>query len=206
MTKRGYIGSRLRVGRFSLTQSPVGGFPDHPQGFPILRADPTPDSEVLGFADYRLRSQAPALFEILPEASGLVITTQRRIDSPIHHSGPEPAWGAACDSPLENQGNLIRPPYVQVITNNSFKPHTTGLRSIEYAGLGYLQLTEGEFVPIIALELRWGERGRQTEKPSCQETPDLRCAQAIADLLQADGVGTGTETVIQSLIVNRGFL
>src|SRR6516164_6888886 len=125
MTKGGYIGSRSRVGRLGLTQASVGGFPDRSQGFPVRRADPTSDSEVLGFADYRLRSQAPALFEILPEAGGPVIATQRRIDSPIHHSGPEPAWGAACDPPLKNQGNLIRSPYVQVITNNSFQPHTT---------------------------------------------------------------------------------
>jgi hypothetical protein len=128
------------------------------------------------------------------------------MDSPIHHAGPEAAWGGVCDPPLENQGALIRSPYVQVITNNSFKPHTTGLRPIEHAGLRYLQLTEGEFIPVIALPLRWGERGRQTQKPSCQETPDLRRAQAIANLLQADGVGTGTETVIQSFLVNRGFL
>jgi hypothetical protein len=107
---------------------------------------------------------------------------------------------------LENQGNLIWSPYVQVITNNSFKPHTTGLRPIEHAGLGYLQLTEGQFVSVIALELRWGERRGQAEKPSCQKTPDLRRAQAVANLLQADGVGTGTETVIQSLIGNRRFL
>jgi hypothetical protein len=206
MTKRGYIGSRLRVGRFGRTPGSVDGFPDRPQGLPIRSTDPTPDCEVLGFADYRLGSQAPARFEILPEAGGLVIATQRRIDSPIHHAGPEPAWGAACDPRLENQGNLIRSPYVQVIRNNSFKPHTTGWRPIAHAGLGYLQLTEGQFVPVIALELRWGERRRQTEKPWCQETPDLRRAQAIANLLQPDGVATGTETVIQSLIVNRGFL
>ena len=205
MTKRGYIGSRLRVGRLGLTQGSFG-FPDCPQGFPILRADATPDSEVLGFTDYRLRSQGLALFEVLRETGGLVMAKQRRIHSPVHHSGPEPAWGAARNPPLENQGDLIRSPYVQVITNSSFKPHTTGLRPIEHAGLGYLELAEGQFVPVIALELRWGERRRQTEKPSCQETPDLHRAQAIANLLQADGVGTGTETVIQRLIVNRGFL
>ena len=32
MTKRGYIGSRLRVGRFGLTQGSVDGFPARPQG------------------------------------------------------------------------------------------------------------------------------------------------------------------------------
>src|SRR5260370_29040858 len=193
MTKRGYIGSRLRVGR---TQAAVGGFPDRPQGFPILRADPTPDSEVLGFTDYRLRSQGLAFFEVLSETGGPVIATQRRIDSPVDHAGRELPWAAARNPPLENQGNLIRSPYVQVITNNSFKPHTAGLRPIEHAGLGYLQLAEGQFVPVIALELRWGERRRQTEKPSCQETAELRRSQAIANLLQADAVSTGTEIVI----------
>ena len=141
MTKGGHIGSRLRVGRLGLAQAAVGGFPHRPQGFPVLCAHPASDSKVRRIADHRLRSQGSALLEVLPKTRGFVIATQCRIDSPIHHSGTEPAWGTTRDPPLENQGNLIRSPYVQVITNNSFKPHTTGLRLIEHAGLGYLHTT-----------------------------------------------------------------
>ena len=68
------------------------------------------------------------------------------------------------------------------------------LRPIENAGLGYLELAEGQLVPISGLEFFWSERRRQTEKPSSrQETLHFHRAQTIADLLQADGVGTGTE-------------
>ena len=91
MTKRGYIGSRLRVGRLGLTQAPVGGFPDCPKGFPILSTDPPPDSEVLGFTDYRLRSQGLALFEVLSETGGLVILV--RVQDETNY--PRPCGNAA---------------------------------------------------------------------------------------------------------------
>ncbi len=75
MTKRGYIGSRSRAPPRPHTGS-GSRIPRLPQGFPILSTDPTPDSEVLGFTDYRLRSQGLALFEVLSETGGLVIATQ----------------------------------------------------------------------------------------------------------------------------------
>jgi hypothetical protein len=68
-------------------KSPVGGFLNHPQGFPVLCAHPASDSKVRRIADHRLRSQATALFEILPEAGGLVIATQPPLRSGPHDLG-----------------------------------------------------------------------------------------------------------------------
>ena len=44
---------------------------------------------------------------------------------------------------MEKECNLVRSTEIQVVTNDFFKPHATGLRPIENAGLGDLQLAEG---------------------------------------------------------------
>ena len=49
---------------FGLTQAPVGGFANSPQGIPVGRAEPAPDSEVLGIADHRFGAERPPLFEV----------------------------------------------------------------------------------------------------------------------------------------------
>jgi hypothetical protein len=66
---------------FGLTQAPVGGFANSPQGIPVGRAEPAPDSEVLGITDHGFGTQRPPLFEVLLDTGGFVITAQRRIDA-----------------------------------------------------------------------------------------------------------------------------
>jgi hypothetical protein len=41
-----------------------------PEGVPVFRADPAPDSEVLGVADHRFGAQRPPLFEVLLDTRG----------------------------------------------------------------------------------------------------------------------------------------
>jgi hypothetical protein len=107
---------------------------------------------------------------------------------------------------MENERNLIGSTDIQMVPNDSFKPPVTGLGTMEDAGLRYLELAESQLVPVPGFQVRWGERTRQTEKPPRKETLDLRRPQAIADFLQTNGIGAGTETVIQSLVANPGFL
>src|SRR3989442_7695233 len=67
LAKGGHIGGGLSVCGFSVAETLVGGRANCPQGIPVLRADPTPDSEILGIADNGLGAQRPSLFEILLE-------------------------------------------------------------------------------------------------------------------------------------------
>src|SRR5262245_41140019 len=39
LAEGGHIGSGLRVGGFGVTQTPVGGFTNGPEGIPVLRTD-----------------------------------------------------------------------------------------------------------------------------------------------------------------------
>ena len=65
--KRGHVGSRHRVLRLGVAQTPVGGFANCPEGIPVLRADAAADSEVIRVADHGLGTECPSLFEILLE-------------------------------------------------------------------------------------------------------------------------------------------
>jgi hypothetical protein len=46
---------------------PVGGFTNCPEGIPVIRADATPDPEVIRVADDQLGAEGPALLEVLQE-------------------------------------------------------------------------------------------------------------------------------------------
>src|SRR4029450_3907924 len=59
------VGSWQSVCAFGVTQAPVGRFANSPEGTPVFRADPAPDSEVLGITDHGFGAQRPPLFEVL---------------------------------------------------------------------------------------------------------------------------------------------
>ena len=51
--KGGHIGGWLSVCSFGVTETPVGGFANCPEGMPVLGADTTTDFEVIGITDDR---------------------------------------------------------------------------------------------------------------------------------------------------------
>ncbi len=65
LRKGGHIGGRLCVCCFGVTESPVGGFANCPEGMPVLTADATPDPEIVRIADDCFGSERPPLFEVL---------------------------------------------------------------------------------------------------------------------------------------------
>jgi hypothetical protein len=82
--REGVFISGLRVCRFGVTQTPVGGFANGPKGIPVLRTDTASDSEVTGIADDGLGSQRPSLFEVLLDPRRLVVTSQSGVHTPSH--------------------------------------------------------------------------------------------------------------------------
>src|SRR6202011_1700886 len=65
-----HVGGWQSVCAFGLTQAPVGGFANSPQGIPVGRAEPAPDSEVLGITDHGFGTQRTPLFEVLLDTGG----------------------------------------------------------------------------------------------------------------------------------------
>ncbi len=59
LAQGGHIGGGLRVCRFGVTETPVGGFANNTKGIPVLRTDAAPDVEVTGITDDRLGTQRP---------------------------------------------------------------------------------------------------------------------------------------------------
>ena len=108
LAKGDHVGSGLRVCRFGVTETPVGGFANGSKGIPVLRTDTAPDVEVTSVADDRLGTQRPSLFKVLLDPRRLVeVTTQCGIHSSSHDSGTKPAGSAAVDPAMENQRDLI---------------------------------------------------------------------------------------------------
>ena len=138
-----HVGGWQSLCAFGVTQAPVGGFANSPEGIPVGRADSAPDSEVLGIADHGFGAQRPPLFEVLLDTGGFVITAQRGIDAFGQYPSPEWTRCRAVESPIKDQHDLIGSTDVEVIANDPFKPHPASLRSVKYIGVGDLKLAEG---------------------------------------------------------------
>jgi hypothetical protein len=136
LAEGGHVGGGLRVCRFGVTQTPVGGLANGPKGIPVLRTDTASDAEVTRITDDGLGTQRSSLFEILLEPRGLVVTAQGGIHSPVDDSGAESARSTRVDPAMKNQCDLIRAAHIEMIPDHSFKPHPTRLRPVEYAGVG----------------------------------------------------------------------
>src|SRR6516162_3406483 len=66
---------------------------------------------------------------------------------------------------MKNQSDLIRSAHIQMIPDDSFKPHPARLRTIEYPGIGNLELPERHLISISGLPLRLGEnRGKRSDQ------------------------------------------
>jgi hypothetical protein len=129
-----------------------------PKGIPVLRTDTASDSEVTGVTDDRLGPERPSLFEILLDPRRPVVTAQGGIYSSMDDSGPEPAGSTTVDPPMENQRDLIRAAHVQMISDDSFKPHPTRLRPVENAGVGNFELAKRQVISVASPDVGLAKR------------------------------------------------
>src|SRR5271167_4809610 len=102
-------------------------------------------------------------------------------------------------APLEDQLHLVRPAEIQVLANDLLKEDAPRLRAVEHLGQRKLRLQDGNVIAIAGLPIRGGERVRQLGQPLAQQRIDLRRRQAVANLLQTLGIGTGENAVVQRL-------
>jgi hypothetical protein len=152
-----HIGGRQRVCGFGVTQPPVGGFANSPEGIPVLGADLTTDPEVAGITDDGFGPQGSPLFEVLFQARRFVVTGECGIDPFGQDPRAEGARSAATEPAVKDQHHLIGSADIEVIANHPFKPHPAGLGPVEDAGLGDFELTEGQVVCITGLPVGCGE-------------------------------------------------
>src|SRR5438128_4115487 len=205
LAKGGHVGSGLRVCRFGVTETPVGGFANGPKGIPVLRTDAAPDIEVTGIADDRLGTQRPSLFEVLLDPRRLVVTAQRGVYTPSHDSGTKSPGSTTANPAMENQRDLIWPAHVQVISNNALKPHPACLWPVEYASVGNFKLAECHLISVSGSHVGLSERGRQTPPPAPEKALHGSRAEPLAGLLQCGRITASAESIVQSLVTDSGL-
>src|SRR2546425_415233 len=159
----------MSVCRFGITEAPVGGFANCPQGIPVLSADTPANPEIAGVTDHGLGAERAAFLEVLLDARRFVVTAQIGIDSLGQNAGPERTGRAAAHGAVEDERDLVRSAHVEVIANHAFEPGATGLRTVEHAGVGDLELTERELIAVPGLPIARGERGGKLVEPLSEE-------------------------------------
>jgi hypothetical protein len=67
---------------------------------------------------------------------------------------------------MKNQRDLIRPTYIEMIPDDSFKPHPARLGPVEHPGIRNLQLAECHFISVSCPAVGLGEDRGQTPGPT----------------------------------------
>jgi len=93
-----------------------------------------------------------------------------------------------------------------VVADDALEEGTSGLRTVEHAGVGDLELAEGQLVGVAGLEVvrcKW--RG-QTVEPAPEEGVYGIGTQSVADALEGGRIGAPTETVVECLVCDAGLV
>src|SRR5215216_6160536 len=201
-----HVGSRLCRLHFGVAQTPVGGVANSPQGCPVHCADATADAEVAGIANDRFSAKRLAELEVLLEPAGFVGAVQLGIHTTCDDLGGEPTGSTRRQLAVEDEHHLVRPPHVEVVTNQTFEERAAGLRTVEHARIRDLELAKRQVVGVAGLEV-FGRKGRrQTMEPAPEEGVHSTGPQSVADALERYWVGTPTEAIVERLKRDAGFV
>src|SRR5439155_12127607 len=111
---------------------------------------------------------------------------------------PPAARGAAPHTREEQQIDAIGTAEVEVIPDEGLKELPTVQRRVEDLGEADLQLPDGEAMSVTGGAIGPGQRPRQPMLPAIEEPRHVARRQAIADALQARGIGTPAEAVVEA--------
>src|SRR5437879_4288629 len=106
--------------------------------------------------------------------------------------------GAARHTRGEQQIDAIGTAEVEVIPDEGLKELPTVQRRVEDLGEADLQLPDGEAMTVAGRAIGPGQRPRQSMLPAIEEPLHVARAQPIADALQASGIGTPAEAVVEA--------
>src|SRR5207244_12283176 len=86
----------------------------------------------------------------------------------------------------------------EVIPTEGLKELPTVLRRVEDLGDADLQLPDGEAMTVTGGAIGPGQRPRQSMLPAIEAPLHVARGQPIADALQASGIGTPAEAVVEA--------
>src|SRR5215471_15626394 len=175
----------------------IGRKPDRTQLRKIVQAFANP--EVVSVVDGRLGPQGPVFFVVLLDARVLVIDIQGWGDILCDHPGSEAGFGIAPDPAIEDEFDLFGAAEIEVLADHLLEEQTTVQRSVEDLGGGELRLQNRDIIAVAGLAVGSREGMRQQPQPFAQQGIDLGGGKPVANRLQALGVGTPQDAVVEGL-------
>ena len=97
---------------------------------------------------------------------------------------------------MENQCDLIGPTHIQVIPNDTLKPHPACLRPVKDLRVGDFKLAERHLIAVSGSPVGLGEWGWQTPPPAREKTLYRSRTEPLAGLLQFGRVTASAESVV----------
>jgi len=113
--------------------------------------------------------------------------------------GTKPPRRLAGDLAIEDQLDFLRATQIEVLADYLFEEQAAVHWSIQHLGQRELGLQDRDVVAVTGLAIDPGERMGQQAQPFAQQGIDLACREAVADLLQAFGVGAVQDAVVERL-------
>src|SRR5215469_2128171 len=180
-----------------LDEPPIGCKADRAQLRKIVQA--FADPEVVSVVDGRLGPQGAVFLVVLLDARVLVIDIQGWGDILCDHPGSEAGFRIAPDRAIEDEFDLFGAAEIEVLADHLLEEQTTVQRSVEDLGGGELRLQNRDIIAVAGLAVRAREGMWQEPQPFAQQCIDLGGGKPVANRLQALGVGTPQDAVVEGL-------
>lgn len=138
--------------------------------WPVRIADHTPiDAEVIRVAKRSLRPTPPAFLEVLLQIEVLILNVQALVDALPNHARAELPRRLFSHHPIEDLMHAIRPPQIQVVTNDLFEEFASAQRSIEDLGQAYFHLPDRQTPLVTGSAVLWPQRQREPLEPFAEQ-------------------------------------
>src|SRR5579871_2154041 len=183
--------------RLDVQQTSVGLEADLPQGGQVHQ--PLAQAEVARVVDGSLGPQGAAFLVVLLDARALVVDVQRRRYPFRQHARAEASRRLGGDASSEDQLDLVGAAQVQVLADDLLEEDAAGQRPVQHLGQGEFRLEDGQVVAVAGLAVLICKGVRQAGQPLAQQSVDFGTGQAVAQLLEALGIGTGKDAVVEGL-------
>ena len=136
---------------------------------------------------------------VLFDARVLVIDVQGWGDIVRDHPGAEAGFRIARDPAIEDEFDLLGAAEIKVLADHLLEEQATVHRSVEDLGGGELCLQNRDIIAVAGLAVRAREGMWQEPQPFAQQCIDLGGGKPVANRLQALGVGTPPDAVVEGL-------
>src|SRR5437868_13138915 len=93
-----------------------------------------------------------------------------------------------------------------MVTNDTLEEGAPCLRPVEDAGIGDLELAEGQLIGVAGLEVVSRKRRGQSVEPAPEEGVHSIGGQPVTDPLEGCRIGAPTETVVERLVRDAGLV